>query len=482
MTCERQQQLHVVLIVLGDLGRSPRMLYHTQSLLRQHHRVTLIGYVGEELMNLYTSSDHNDDNRNDKTNNEQDEHEHQQQLTVIRLSIPEARFLQKRGFLPLYFCWRILSLSVCLLYTLFVQVSSPQVVLIQNPPAIPLLLISLLYCKLSRTQPGLVVDWHNVGYSMLDAGSSSRTTRLARSVTKQYERYLAKFANAHFCVTRAMQRFLQQEMQIQQASVLYDCPTFEPLDLREQHLFLQTLHSQLINACPKAWMTGIDAAYQTLLTEAVDEHDIVHRPNRPWLLVSSTSWTPDEDFDLLLQALVTLDGDVCAKIEASGSSGDENVKILVLITGKGPLRDHYERVISQLSPPLRHICIQTIWLTASDYPKLVACSDLGLSLHTSTSGIDLPIKIQDCFGCGVPVLAKHFQCLSELLMDNVHGRVFETASELSQQLMELLVLQGGAEKLETYRRAILEDRPRWHENWLQHGLPVIVAAASKSKR
>jgi beta-1,4-mannosyltransferase len=457
--------LHVVVIVLGDLGRSPRMLYHTQSLLREGHKVTLIGYAGEELMNLTSSNDSG--KGNDYNNN---------QLTVIRLNIPEARFLRRRGLLPVYFVWRIVSLSLCLLYTLYIRLVAPvDTVLIQNPPAIPLLLISLLYCRTTQSKPGLVVDWHNVGYSMLPGNSASRTTRLARSLTKQYEQYFAKFAKAHFCVTQAMQAFLKQEMQIQ-ASVLYDCPTFEPLTTAEQHDVLQRLHSQLAQACPKSWLAGIDSKYQTLLTEVVSETCVKHRPNRPWLLVSSTSWTPDEDFDLLLQALVELDQSI------SANNDDVNkVKVLVLITGKGPLREHYEQVISQLSPPLEHVCIQTIWLTASDYPKLIACSDLGLSLHTSTSGIDLPIKIQDCFGCGVPVLAKQFQCLSELLVDRVHGRVFETASELSGQLMELLGTTNGSKELESYRQAILKDRPRWHENWVQHGLPVIMAAASMSE-
>jgi beta-1,4-mannosyltransferase len=383
--------------------------------------------------------------------------------------------------LPVYFLWRIFSLSLCLLYTLYIRLASStvHVLLIQNPPAIPLLLIALIYCKTAlRSRPGLVVDWHNVGYSMLpNDRTSSRTTRLARRLTQRYEQYFSPFATAHFCVTQAMQAFLQRDMQID-AHVLYDCPVFEPLDLREQHEILQRLSPQLMPALPISWTGNIDSAYQTLLTEAVDEQEVRHRPNRPWLVMTSTSWTPDEDFDLLLQALVLLDQSICQAQSQSSSS----TKILVLITGKGPLREHYERVISQLSPPLQHVCVQTLWLAASDYPKLISCSDLGLSLHTSTSGLDLPIKIQDCFGCHVPVLAKRFQCLPEILVDNVHGRVFETAPELAQQLQELLVEKGGAQKWEQYRRAIAKDRTQWHDNWVQNALPVISAAAAKKRR
>ena len=43
---------HAVVIVLGDLGRSPRMQYHAKSLaqLSPFGLITQIGYVGEEVM------------------------------------------------------------------------------------------------------------------------------------------------------------------------------------------------------------------------------------------------------------------------------------------------------------------------------------------------------------------------------------------------------------------------------------------------
>lgn len=45
-----EQGSNVAVVVLGDVGRSPRMQYHTLSLANAGHRVSLIGYEGEECV------------------------------------------------------------------------------------------------------------------------------------------------------------------------------------------------------------------------------------------------------------------------------------------------------------------------------------------------------------------------------------------------------------------------------------------------
>ena len=78
-----------------------------------------------------------------------------------------------------------------------------------------------------------------------------------------------------------------------------------------------------------------------------------------------------------------------------------------MITGKGPLKSFYEEKISKMS--LERTRVITAWFETSDYPLLLGSADLGISLHTSTSGMDLPMKVVDMFGCGLPVCAAAFE-------------------------------------------------------------------------
>jgi beta-1,4-mannosyltransferase len=123
------------------------------------------------------------------------------------------------------------------------------------------------------------------------------------------------------------------------------------------------------------------------------------RADRPALLISSTSWTEDEDFQILLDALQQYD-------KMADTHSSKLPKIVCVITGKGPLKSYYQDIISKTT--LNNVEICTPWLEAEDYPVLVGSSDLGICLHTSSSGLDLPMKVVDMFGCGVPVCAVGF--------------------------------------------------------------------------
>jgi beta-1,4-mannosyltransferase len=140
---------------------------------------------------------------------------------------------------------------------------------------------------------------------------------------------------------------------------------------------------------------------------------VQYNPDRPALIVSSTSWTPDEDFTVLLSALSSYE--VRAK-----EAGSKLPRLVILISGKGPLLSTFKKLYAERSKAesWTRIVVRTVWLDIADYPRFLGCADLGISLHQSSSGLDLPMKVVDMFGCGVPVLARGFRWY-------VHGMDFE---------------------------------------------------------
>ena len=107
-------------------------------------------------------------------------------------------------------------------------------------------------------------------------------------------------------------------------------------------------------------------------------------------------------------------------------------RLLFVITGKGPMKEMYRERMSKMS--FRKVAFRTMWLTAEDYPRMVSAADLGVSLHVSSSGFDLPMKVVDMFGCGVPVCSANYTCVEELVHNDRNGMLFNDAQELAEQL------------------------------------------------
>lgn len=189
------------------------------------------------------------------------------------------------------------------------------------------------------------------------------------------------------------------------------------------------------------------------------------------LLVSSTSWTPDEDFRILLEALVAY----VAPREVDDESEPPS-PILAIITGKGPEKKMYVEKITELTEAgkLPGVKIVTAWLSSKDYAQLLAAADLGISLHKSSSGVDLPMKVVDMFGAGLPVAAySKFKSFSELVKEGVNGCGFETASGLHMILKRLLSSDGAAELATLKKGAIKEGSQRWDEEWDRVVAPIV---------
>ena len=255
----------------------------------------------------------------------------------------------------------------------------------------------------------------------------------------RYERFFGLFATANFTVTDALARSLREDNGVSSPILtLHDRPAqhFQPLSGDQREAFLRE--------CPAT--TAYGSAFIAGSTR---------------LLVSSTSWTPDEDFSLLLDALVVY-SDAAKKDVSSLPS------ILAVITGKGPQKTHYQQLVSTLDAQgkLSHVSVITTWLSTSDYARLLASADLGVSLHVSSSGLDLPMKVVDMFGAGLPVVGwDRFEAWKELVIEGQSGRGFGNARQLADVLMELFGEDGALQLQHLKSGALHEGRKRWDDEW-----------------
>ena len=419
----------VQVLVLGDIGRSPRMQYHALSIAKHGAHVDLIGYRESDIHPDILA----------KPN----------AITVHALS-PAPAFLQtkdKRLFLiygPLKVLFQIWTLWLALGYR-----SKPsRWMLVQNPPSIPTLVVACIVCFLRHTR--LVIDWHNFGYSIL-------ALRLGRShplvhFSRLYERIFAYSAEAHLCVTNAMAGVLKREYSITTKILpLHDRPAshLQVLTDAQRAGFLDKLPNLL---SPKNDQKLQE--YERLVSEI--------KIGKSRLLVSSTSWTPDEDFSVLLEALINYS-------DLAITTHPHLPEILVVVTGKGPQKDAFVSRIKDLKAndeKLEMVTIETAFLTTSYYAQLLGSADLGVSLHTSSSGVDLPMKVVDMFGAGLPVVGwGKFEAWPELVHEGVNGMSFSDPDGLQKVLMRLF--RGDDELLLARLKegAVGEVKLRGDEEW-----------------
>ncbi|KAI9039821.1 chitobiosyldiphosphodolichol beta-1,4 mannosyltransferase [Aspergillus affinis] len=404
----------VQILVLGDIGRSPRMQYHALSIARGGGRVEIIGYQESEVHPDIVS-----DSR----------------ISIVALP-PHPSILQTSNkllflaFGPL----KVLFQVICLWWTLCYRTKPVKWLLVQNPPSIPSLAIASVTCSLRNTD--LVIDWHNFGYSILalKLGDNHPLVRFS----KWYEKTFCRYATAHLCVTKAMASVLKNEFGLKAPILpLHDRPARHLQPIEDENA-----RQEFLLSLPEA------SSVQPLI-----------KSKELRVLVSSTSWTPDEDFSLLIDAL-------CRYSEIATSSKPHLPTVLAIITGKGPQKEMYLKQISQLEEAgkLHKVTIRTAWLSTTGYARLLASTSLGVSLHTSSSGVDLPMKVVDMFGAGLPVVGwNRFEAWPELVTEGVNGRGFGSSSELVEQLVDLFENPGNLENLKAGARK--ESTRRWEDEW-----------------
>jgi beta-1,4-mannosyltransferase len=463
-----------LVVVLGDLARSPRMQYHCISLAKNDYDVTVIanggGPAGDKACEKLET------NKNIK-----------QKLMPNTINF--------KKFLPPILAYLVIPIWQTLLLMLqLLSTPVPHVIIVQNPPSIPTLPVMYLYTRLVGSR--WIIDWHNYGFSILNL--NLRSDHFLVRLYKFIEIYFGRLADAGFCVSETMLNDLKHNFQISYPlCVLYDKPPshFKPLTVRKKHNFFLRIQEMIpaFKSDTKDWYHRQDTPREHretrfTITYRLPPYHVIPRPDRPAIVLSSTSWTEDEDFDLLLNALRHYDQSVINQYDqdyeqlCSNTSGNWLPKLVCVITGKGPLKAHYEEKIAKIN--FEHIEIVLPWLSAEDYSLMVGSCDLGISLHSSSSGVDLPMKVVDLFGCGIPVLAYRYKAINELVVEDFYGLTFRDSQDLFLQLTQLLKdfyhQDGPKEKcesspLDNYRKNITRHflKSRWETNWKQVAKPMF---------
>jgi beta-1,4-mannosyltransferase len=322
------------------------------------------------------------------------------------------------------------------------RLKRPDVVLVQNPPAFPTLAVT--WFSLHGRGVRFVIDWHNLGYTFLRLrlGQWHPAVRLAR----WFERRDARRVDANLCVSRGLAAFLESRFGVTNARVLYDRPAaaFVPVERPDRERYRQALFGRLSVPAPTAGF-----------------------------VVCPTSWTEDEDFDVIIEAVTRLEQRV-RNWEGSGR-GHRFPDLVILVTGDGDRRAEFERRFAGLQA--RRIHLRARWLEPEDYPRVVGSADLGLCLHRSSSGLDIPMKIADLFGAGVPVLALDYgACLAERVRHGDNGLLFSTAEQLADVLFDLFEgFPSDQKALERLRAGARKSaRPTWEEGWAREARPALL--------
>jgi len=425
--------MRTAVIVLGDLGRSPRMQYHAVSLADGGGEVDLIGFEGAPPFPAVSANPRI----------------HVHPLADRSVSTPARGGVGRFVIASLFRAAR----QAFRLWRVLMRVPKPDTILVQNPPAVPTLGVAWLVATLRGAR--LVIDWHNLSHSVaaIRLGERHRAVRaLARS-----ERRWGRRAGAHLAVSHAMAAWLQREYGVR-ATVVYDRP-------------------------PQAFSRPSPADQAALWAKVAPTAGL--GVDRIPLVVCPTSWTPDEDFDLLLEALERADRTLTGR----GGSLDPPARVAdppppeaprapqlaVFLTGKGPMREAFETRAARRH--FKTIAVRTLWLEPADYPVCIGMADLGLCLHQSASGLDLPMKLADFRGPGVPAAAFDYSpVLGEVLTAGKEGVTFRDPGDLAKLLVSVATRSVTSDSPLGRSRTWLAAHPseRWEDHWKQTAGTVLM--------
>lgn len=404
----------VLVLVQGELAQSPRMLNHARSVCEEGAEVVLVGYAWVPLPDDIASAPG---------------------ISVRRISEAGAERLDSVPrilYLPVA-ASRAADASLRLAWLL--ATTGPfEVAIVQNPPALPALPLALVAARARGAR--IIVDWHSRTAAMLGLrlGHRHPVVRLVNRL----EGWLARRASSHLAVSSAIREDLRERFGID-AAVLHDRP----------RLKLATLNAE----------QRVAVVRRVLSTRGVGS-----APEDAFVLVSPTSFSTDEDMDMLLDALAL----VARRSPAT--------PIILFATGYGPLRARFEARARKIATG--KLRIVTGWLPEQLYRDLLRAADLGISMHRSASGVDLPMKVVDMVEAGLPASVLDYgPCLSEVVPPVLKPFMFTDAEGLAARLGELL---HGPKLAKLHEKMAGESGPLWREEWRRVALPLIGSDARQT--
>jgi beta-1,4-mannosyltransferase len=432
-----------------------------------------------------------------------------------------------------------LALLVALIRVLS-DASPYDLLVVQNPPCLPVLLAAAFMNITLLAQPHnkIILDWHNLGYSMFSSYKPSPTSSADETVNElpieptgqsllvQFARFAEIFltqmiANYQICVSKSMKKYLELQCHARDVLVLYDRPMrrqplaaalvdstitiaekatnnltpsqivqkrhelFAKYGLTDKELgypafeaLVNSSDSRESKSAPAACGRSVQATTLHTKSLAVSHADelLVYemREDKPFTIITATSWTPDEDFELLLSAAMLIEHHLQTYNQSMTSSKYYH-KLTILITGKGPLRADFEQRIQKLesSYQLIYVKIRCLWLSSEDYFNLLSYCDIGLCLHNSTCGLDLPMKVLDMLGAGLVVLASRYYAISELIRHEENGLLFHGAQDLVENILRLMMNSSNNQLVNLRQHHHHERLSSWHENWNEVMKPLV---------
>lgn len=283
-----------------------------------------------------------------------------------------------------------------------------DVLIVQTPPAFPTLPLLLLI----RSRTRVIIDWHNVTADV----AAARVGLRGRAMLLRLERWLAGRFTRHLTVSRALTARLR-EWKIE-ASTFHDAPWAEDEPDRERGRRLLA----------RAGATAQRVA------------------------VTSTSWSRDEDFDLLLGALAVADRRL-----GSGETLD------VVITGDGPRKAAFLAAFEVAA--LERVRVITAWFEHADFIHALSGADLAFSLHRSVSGLDLPMKLFDFAAAGRPIAVLDYGAVLREI-DDTSWLMFKDQDSLASLFLALV-------RDELPPRAFMPRGESWSSAWTRIVRPLV---------